>query len=447
MKPFIKQLALWGLLMIIPSVSLAADSKNSTKQPANPGGEIKLQKKADPRGVLTLREVIARVLLHNPELEAFSLEIRAREARALQAGLYKNPEVLFLAEDVLGSGSFKNFKQSQATILLSQVIELGGKRAQREREALSHKDLAFWDFETARMDVLTRVANAYTDALFAQEKLNLTQELVELSQNAYNAVKARVKAGKVSPIQEVKAQIALSGSEMFLQQSKTKIKGTYRRLASFWGSLDPRFVKVSGDFYLIAPIPQFDALSEQMRSNPDLARWAAEMAQRTAAVDLEEANSVPNLKLGAGARWFDTTNDSAFVFELSIPVQLFDRNQGAIAEARHRDAKAKAQRRAVQFKLNAELATRYTRLANSHSRVTSLKTEILPGSQTAFEAVNKGYRFGKFSYLALLDSQRTWFKVRSDFLEALSEYHKAVANIERLTGQAVSPLPETQPQP
>lgn len=447
MKPFIKQLVLWGLLMIVPSVSLAADPKISTKPSADPGGEIKLQKKADTGGVLTLREVIARVLLHNPELEVFSLEVRAREARALQEGLYKNPSILVDVQDVFGSGGFKNFQQSQSTIVLSQVIELGGKRTRREKEALSQKDLAFWDYETVRMDILTQVANAYTDALFAQEKLKLTQELVELSQNAYNAVKARVKAGKVSPIQEVKAQIALSGSEMFLQQSKTKIKGTYRRLASFWGSMKPRFEKVAGNLYLIAPVPPFNTLTERMQSNPDLARWGAEMTQRTAAVDLEEANAVPDLRVGAGARWFEETQDNTFVFELSIPIQLFDRNQGAIAEARHRVAKAKAQRRALELKLNAALAIGYTRLANAHSRVTSIKTKILPASQTVFEAVNKGYRFGKFSYLALLDSQRTWFAVRSEFLDALSEYHKAVANTERLTGQAVSPVPGIQPQP
>ena len=391
--------------------------------------------------------MIAQVLLHNPELEAFSLEVRAREARALQAGLYKNPSLRFDVEDILGSGGFKKFEQSQSTIVLSQVIELGGKRTKRERAALSHKDLAFWDYEAARMNILTRVARAYIDALTAQEKLKLAQELAQLSQKSYNAVKARVTAGKVSPIQEVKAQVALSTTQIQYQQAENNLKAAYRRLASFWGSLTPQFKQVTGRLYQIAPVPPFDTLTERMQSNPDLARWAAEMSQRTAAIDLEEANAVPDLKVGAGARWLEETHDNSFVVEFSIPIQLFDRNQGAIAEARHRLAKAKAQRRAVKLKLNAALATGYTRLANAHSQVTSLKTKILPGAQTAFDAVNEGYRFGKFGYLEVLDSQRTWFNARSQFLDALAEYHKAVADVERLTGQAVSPLPEPRPQP
>ena len=348
-------------------------------------------------------------------------------------------------QDLFGSGGFKKAQQSQSTIVLSQVIELGGKRTKREKAALLHKDLAFWDYEAARMNILTRVAKAYTDALTAQEKLKLAQELVQLSQKSHDAVLARVTAGKVSPIQEVKAQVALSTTQIQYQQAENNLKAAYRRLASFWGNLTPRFKRVTGPLYQIAHVPSFETLAERMQTNPDLARWAAEMTQRTAAVDLEEANAVPDLRVGAGARWFEETNDNSFIVELSIPIQLFDRNQGGIAEARHRLAKAKAERRAVKLKLNAALASGYTRLANAHSRVTSLKTKILPGARTAFEAVNEGYRFGKFGYLEVLDSQRTWFNARSQFLDALSNYHKAVADVERLTGQAVSPQPESRP--
>ena len=106
---------------------------------------------------------------------------------------------------------------------------------------MSHKDLAFWDYETARMNILTQVAKAYTDALTAQEKLKLAQELVQLSQNSYNAVKARVIAGKVSPIHEVKAQVALSTTQIQLQQAENNRRAAYQRLATFWGSMTPRF--------------------------------------------------------------------------------------------------------------------------------------------------------------------------------------------------------------
>ncbi len=435
------------MLTTLSSPAFGAEIKDPSKNEAGSRGVLTLEKIPDPKAVLTLQEAIAKVLLHNPELQAFSLEVRAREARALQAGLRKNPNIILDLEDAFGSGGFQDIQQSQATILLSQVIELGGKRAKREKAALSHKDLAFWDYETTRMNILTRVAQTYTDALTAQEKLKMARELVALSQNSYNAVQARVDAGKVSPIHEVKAQVALSTTQIQLQQAENNLQAAYRRLASLWGSLTPRFGRVAGSLFLIAPVPAYDTLTARITQNPDLARWATEMVQREAAIDLEKANAVPNIKVGAGGRWLEETHDNAFVLEFSIPLQLFDRNQGAIAEARHRLAKAKAQQRAVELKLHTALAGGYARLANAHSRVTSLKNKILPGARTAFEAVNEGYRFGKFGYLEVLDSQRTWFNARSQFLDALAEYHKSVAEVERLTGQAVMPSPELPAHP
>ena len=115
-----------GLLMLLPSASFGADPKNSTRQSTGSSGEIKLQKKTGPGGVLTLREVIAQVLLYNPEMEAFSLEIRAREARALQAGLYSIALSFLLRGDAL-SGRIDTMDHSVQLMLrngdlLSQYV-------------------------------------------------------------------------------------------------------------------------------------------------------------------------------------------------------------------------------------------------------------------------------------------------------------------------------------
>ncbi|NIQ02247.1 MAG: TolC family protein [Nitrospinaceae bacterium] len=429
------------LIRMVLAALLGVTSATAFGEPVRPP----VQGGRDLTGALTLQQVVAQVLLHNPELQAYSFEIRAREARALQERLFPNPRIMLDTQDVLGSSGFKGFQQSQTTVTLSQVIELGGKRVRRDRAAMLNRDLASWDYEVARMNVLTQTAKAYADALAAQEKLKLARELVALSQKSFNAVKARVTAGKVSPIQEIKARVAVSSTQMALRQAENNLKAAYRRLAALWGSPKVSFDSVQGRLYHIALLPEFETLTARLRDNPDIARWSVELLQREAAVDLEKANAVPNLRVGAGARWFEETRDNTFIFELSIPLQFFDRNQGAIAEARHRLAKARARQRAVEIQLNTALSDSYTRLVNAHERVTSLKTDILPAARRAFEAVNEGYRFGKFGYLEMLDSQRTWFNARAQFLDALAEYHKAVADVERLTGAAMSPSGSISP--
>ena len=432
MKRILHAFVFCGLLMLLPSASYGADPKITLKKSG---------------GVLTLPEVIANVLLKNPEFQVFSFEIRAREARALQEGLRPNPTLSISPQDFWGSGSLGGFDRMENTAILSQVIELGGKRMKRRKAANLNRDLAQWDYETARMNILTQVAKAYTDALAAQEKLKLARELVQLSQNSYNAVKARVEAGKVSPIHEVKAQVALSTTQIQLQQADNNLKAAFRQLALFWGNLEPRFKQVAGHLYRVAPVPPFDTLVGRMQKNPDLARWAAETIHRQAVVTREEAKAVPNVTIGAGSRYIQEVQDYAWQVNVTIPLPIFDRNQGGIAEARHRLAKADAEKRTMELRLQSALSNQYANLVNAYRRVVNLKTKILPGAQTAFDAVNEGYRFGKFGYLEVLDSQRTWFNARSQFLDALAEYHKAVADVERLTGQAVSPAPESRPQP
>ena len=104
---------------------------------------------------LTLPQALALALLQNPELAAFSWEVRAVEAHTLQAGLRPNPELGLEVENLTGYGAFQGGRSVQTTLRLSQRVELGGKRSRRLRVAALERDLAAWDYETKRLDVLT----------------------------------------------------------------------------------------------------------------------------------------------------------------------------------------------------------------------------------------------------------------------------------------------------
>ena len=85
----------------------------------------------------------------------------------------------------------------------------------------------------------------------------------------------------------------------------------------------------------------------------------------------------------------------------------------------------------------------YNTLVFFHSQVISIKAEILPGAQKAFDGINEGYRFGKFGYLDVLDSQKTFFQAKRQYLDSLANYHIAVADIERLIGEPLAAFTPT----
>ncbi len=88
----------------------------------------------------------------------------------------------------------------------------------------------------------------------------------------------------------------------------------------------------------------------------------------------------------------------------------------------------------------------YQALASAFTEVTDLKKEVLPGAQSAFDAAGQGYRQGKFNYLDVLDAQQTLFEAKGKYIEALTAYHKARADMERLIGQRIDATETIQQQ-
>jgi cobalt-zinc-cadmium efflux system outer membrane protein len=135
-----------------------------------------------------------------------------------------------------------------------------------------------------------------------------------------------------------------------------------------------------------------------------------------------------------GAQRVEELGRNQAIVGLSVPLPLFDRNQGNLLEALRRTDKARDELAATEIRLSTELAQAHERLKALSLEVSSLQTEILPGAQSAYEAASKGYELGKFSFLEVLDAQRTFFQARSQYLRALAEAHRAAAEIDRVLG-------------
>lgn len=387
----------------------------------------------DLTGDLTLPEAAALALLRNPELAAFSQEIRAREAAILQASLLPNPHLSVQGSN-LANSALRGVDGTSITIQLSQLILLGGKIAKRVRVAQFSQDLAGWDYEAKRVDVLTQVAQSFIAVLSAQAKLNLAQQLAQLAEQVATTVSKQVQAGKVSPVQESKARVFLSSLRIQLIRAKREIQAARKQLAATWGSTTPRFQRVTGQLSGIFSPPPLEQLIQLTSQNPALARWTTEIAQRRALIDLEKSQAIPDLTISLGGAQYPNTDDYALVAGISIPLPLFDRNQGGILEAQRRLTKAKKNQRATVVQIATALSTAHQRLAAAYAEAMMLKTQVLPAAQSTFEAAKKGFRLGKFDFLSVLDAQRTLFAAKSEHLRALTDYHQAIAEVERLTG-------------
>jgi cobalt-zinc-cadmium efflux system outer membrane protein len=402
---------------------------NRVSRSVEPGGM------AEPSGELTLKAALALALARHPGLAAFSWELRAAEARLLQSRLRPNPEAGVEVEDMLGTGAFRDVSEAQTTLRLSQVIELGGKRAARVRAETSSRQLAGWDYEARRAEILATTADAFIEVLSLQERLALADESVRLAEKAAESVQRRVDAARVFAVEGTRARVALATVQIERQRLDRELESARHRLAASWGSEQPAFDRVQGTLEPIPPIPDLAALRGELERNPDLARWAAEIAQRDAKLELEKSRRIPDVEFGGGYRYLNGPGESAMVGGVSVPLPLFNRNQGNIDEAKHQLSRAREEQRAAALRLNLELGQAWRRLASAAAEVTAIRDEVLSGARETFEAVSGYYDEGRVSYLEVLDAQRTWFTVRAQYLQALTEYHQALNAIEKLTGR------------
>lgn len=426
----------------LPQPQLLGQEFSTFQPPAKPEAISDVPEIAEPTGDITLRQALTLALMHNPELKAFSWDIRASQARQLQASLWPNPALEVEVEEVGGTGQRSGFDGAETTIQLSQLIELSDKRGKRTKLASLEKELAGSDYEAKRLDVFTEVTTSFFEVLAAQDRLELAGELRQLSKEVLDTVKKRVDAGKDSPLEETKAEVTFANINIQYEKAARNLEFARKQLASTWAGKEPVFKSVTGrlDPNQLSSPPSIDELRGLTAQNPDVTRWSLEISKQKAALELEKAKAISDVELKGGLQRFNETDDNAIVFGVSIPLPISDRNQAGKLEAAYNLARAREKQRAAHIRIQMELAGAYRSLYSAYKEAVELKENVLKGAEDVFEASKTGYTEGKLDYLHILDAQRTLFEAKARHIDALAAYHSAKAEVERLIGQKLDDI-------
>ena len=409
-----------GLVPCIVLIALAAPAAAQAQMPP----------------ALTLEHALELARQRNPELAAAAREEQAAEAAIDQAGVLPNPE-LELAGDNLGNQRLRAEGDRTTSLQISQLIELGGKRAARVRLARTSLDVAAWESRTKRAEIVTRVKQAFHDQLAWQQRVVLAEDSARLADQVAATVARRVQAGKVSPVEETKAQLARSGALVEREQARRELAAMRSRLGALIGASASEFGAAQGELERFEPLPDFETLAARAPANPEFGRWTSEVERRRASIEAEQAKAVPDVTLRGGVTRFSVFNDDAFMVGISIPLPVFDRNRGAILESYRRLDKALDEQRGAQARWRADLSEAYQRTQAVAVELQLLRDSILPGARSAFDAATRGYELGKFGILDVLDAQRALMQARTQYLRALADFWRGASEIERLAGTAL----------
>ena len=381
---------------------------------------------------LSLAKAIELALEGNPEVAAAKRQWEATEGQVLQGRSRPNPELAYSLEDTRSKTRTQSWQ-------LNLPVELGGKRAARTKAAEKTREQAQAQLAELQATVRANVAAAYFDVLTAQERLVLARDSAALAKSSTDTVSKRVAAGKVSPVEESKARVAEAGVRVELAQAASEQRNALSRLFALLGRIDAPYTVLEGKAENLPSVPSLADLQPLISSAPGVVLARIEVDRRKALSDLEQSKRVPDVTVSVGMQRSNETQRNVLLFGVSVPLPIFDRNQGNLLEALKLEDKARDELQAASVRLHSEVAQGQERLSTITAEVQSLQQEVLPGAKSAYDAATIGFENGKFNFLEVLDAQRTYFTAKSQYLKALGEAHRAAADIDRLLGASMVP--------
>ena len=387
---------------------------------------------ATPGPVLTLEQALAAAGAISPAIEAAGSGVDAARAQRTVAGLRPNPSLDAMTENVAGTGVYNGLRSSETTVGLALPLERGGKRSARLAVASAQIDRATLAAAIAGADLRLRVTQAYNDAAAGQRRSANAGEQVVIAAEVLRAAQARVRAGRASPLEEQRADVARLNAEGSAERADCTAHVALANLGRLTGlspaPLDPGWftrVQMSG--------PRVPA---NARGTLAAAAAQADLITATAQVRLARSQRVPDVTVSAAARRLEASNDVAGVFSLSVPLPMFNNGRAAIDVAAAQRQQADANRRVALLDAEQMIASAEAEAANAATAARNATGPTLAAAQEAAHIARIGYREGKFGQLDLLEAERTLAETRAAAIDALAAYHDAHARLERLTAPA-----------
>lgn len=376
---------------------------------------------------LTLSQALEQAQSNNPNMAAANWQVDISQAERKQAGLIPNPELSWEVEDTRSD-------TRTTTVQLTQPIELGGKRGARVEVAERGIDIASLGLEQNRNALRADVIQAFYGVLQANMRFELANESQEIAQRALTIAQGRVKAGKVSPIELTRAQVQLAEIELEASRAIKDLGIAKARLQLVMGEEGSKQVQPQGDATRLPSLPSTLVLLNALSGSAELRSAKSAIEQQDASFELERAQRIPDLNVSLGSQYSSADRERVNVVGLSMPLPLFNRNQGNILAAARRADQSRDLRNATELRLRNEVQSAAEQWLMAQAEIKAFQATILPSAQSAVESTVRGFEMGKFAFLDVLDAQRTLIQSRTQYIQALTSATESWVMLERVLG-------------
>ena len=326
---------------------------------------------------------------------------------------------------------------AETTIKIGTPIELGGKRHHRIKAAKLNKMISMHMYALVLSDVMKQTRQLGIDVLKQQDLLELAKKRVKTNQSLLNEIKVRVEKGRLSIVEQKRANILVSQSELAIKKRNLALTKSRNQLSLMWGFPEAQFDNIQGNIENIDPLPSLDVLDSQLDQSVALKIKKEVLELSRTNNSIERSLGVPDLTLSGGIKHDRSTKDKSYVISGSFPLPIFDRNTGAIKASEYLLIEKELELEKLSLEYQNKLNSLHHELTVLKIEISELKQKIIPQAKDVFNTLKDGYLQGKFSYLAVLEAQNSLFEFKESYIETLVQYHKLFFEIKQLTGEII----------
>jgi|688.fasta_scaffold99426_2 cobalt-zinc-cadmium efflux system outer membrane protein len=417
-----------GLTLLACAVSLGKTDSQEILSP--PGRESTVPRAPVGEDKQNLDDLIRLGLDVNPKLAQVNFAIENARGRALQVGLYPNPTVDILGNEVgdrTGPGGI------WTTPLVGQEIVTRGKLKLNRAAAQREVDQTTYQLMYARYSMFASIRGSYFEILALQKRMDILDYLVNIADRSVDQTRKLLDARQVARLDLVQLEIEAEKLRADREATEREFDPAYRSLAASIGLNRIERTRLAGD--LETPLPEYDLDRTQaylLEVHPEV--QSAQVGVEKARILLRRAQvePYPNFTLLAGYTRQNQNLSNDYDLGVSLPIPVWNRNQGNIQSARANIGESTQQIGKVQNELTAQLGLAFRDFASSRRLAERYKTAILPRAKEAFDLSMKAYQGGQFEYLRVLTAERALAQANLEYVKALRDAWKAASVISGL---------------
>lgn len=395
---------------------------------------------------LTLDQAVQEGIANNLELAAERVNVTVAEAREITARLRPNPVLTVAGQtlNILGANYSPDtpLGPNQFNIHTDFPIERGRKREERIAVAREEKSLAELGVREVMRQVIANIQTGFVDVQQAREVLKLAQENLRSLEGVVAVNEARVRSGDLAQVELDRSRVAALQYRTAVQQAQLQVDQAKTQLQLLMGRRmrTPDF-DVTGEIRRDSLSTAPDEIARlALARRPDYLLGQQTQARSRADLRLQLANGKVDYVIGTEfthqRAWGVSGNSMGLYF--SVPLRVFNRNQGEIARAQREIQLAAARAKSLEAVIQTEVERAYRNYTVSRQLLTNIESEMLGKARTVRDITEYSYRRGEATLVEFLDAQRAFNDTTQTFNEARANYARSLYLIDAVSGATVS---------